>query len=84
MRISATEASRDFSRILSRAAAGESIEVNRHGQVVAVVVPPRPATVSGEALLALLERLPSPDDRFADDVKGLAKVTVTSADPWQS
>ena len=84
MRIKATDASRGFSDLLSRVAAGETVEVDRHGQVVAVLSPVRPTFLSGTALLTLLERLPRPDERFADDVKGLAEVTVRPSDPWLS
>jgi prevent-host-death family protein len=84
MRISATEASREFSKLLSRVAAGETIEVDRHGEVVAMVVPPRSALVSGATIRALLERLPRPDDRFAADVKELSAVVTPPGDPWRT
>jgi prevent-host-death family protein len=84
MRVNATDASRGFSRLLSRVAAGETIEIDRHGQVVAVVMPPRRAMLSGAALSELLERLPRPDDRFADDVRGLSAITTPASDPWAS
>ncbi len=84
MKVSATEASRRFSDLLSRVAAGETVEVDRHGQVVAVLSPPRPVAITGLALLQVLGRLPMPDDRFADDVRALAALTVPSRDPWRS
>jgi antitoxin (DNA-binding transcriptional repressor) of toxin-antitoxin stability system len=67
---------------LTRVAAGETVEVDRHGEIVAVVVPPRRTLVSGAALRSLLERLPRPDDRFADDVRELAAVVTPPGDPW--
>jgi antitoxin (DNA-binding transcriptional repressor) of toxin-antitoxin stability system len=36
-----TEVRRCFSRLLSRAAAGEVIEIERHGEVVALLTPAR-------------------------------------------
>src|SRR5919197_752529 len=76
MRMSATEASRGFSRLLNRVAAGESIEVDRHGEVVGGVVPPARRMVSGAALLDLIDRLPRPDEAFADHARGLAVVSA--------
>jgi len=84
MRISATEASRGFSELLSRVAAGESIEIDRHGQVVALVIPVRPRFVSGAALLDRYAGLPAADPGFADDVERLAEVLTQFSDPWQS
>jgi prevent-host-death family protein len=84
MRISATEASREFSKLLTRVAAGETIDIYRHGEVVAMVVPPRLALVSGAKLRSLLERLPRPDDRFAKDVKELSAVVTSPGDPWRT
>lgn len=84
MRLSATEASREFSDLLSRVAAGESVEVERHGHVVAVVVPPSRGYLSGSSVLELLDRLPLPDSDFGRDVAGLAEVLKTSTSPWPS
>jgi prevent-host-death family protein len=84
MRVTATEASRGFSELLSRVAAGETVEIDRHGQVVAVVTPVRPRFVSGAALLDRLAGLPTPDPDFADDVAGLGDVLTPFADPWRS
>ena len=82
MRVSATEASRGFSALLNRVAAGETIEVDRHGEIVAVVAPRRATTVSGSALIEVLRRLPHVDTGFADDVRGLSRITRTPEDPW--
>jgi prevent-host-death family protein len=84
MRVTATEASRGFSALLNRVGAGETIEIDRHGEIVAVVVPRRQVSMSGAALTELLERLPHVDAGFADDVRGLAGVTRAPADPWAS
>ncbi|HUY60241.1 MAG TPA: type II toxin-antitoxin system prevent-host-death family antitoxin [Candidatus Dormibacteraeota bacterium] len=84
MRVTATEASRRFSGLLSRVAAGETVEVDRHGEVVAVLSPPRRGWVSGDELVALLTNLPRPDSRFGTDVRDLARLTMGPRDPWQS
>jgi prevent-host-death family protein len=84
MRMTATDASRDFSALLSRVASGETVEIERHSQLVAVVTPPRRRALSGAAFIDLVSRLPHPDDRFADDVRGLAAVTSHPGDPWAS
>ncbi len=84
MRIKATEASRGFSSLLSRVAAGETIEVDRHGEVVAVVTPPGRRMISGAALRELVERLPRPDAGFRKDVRGLREVTARPSEPWRS
>ncbi|MFN2581758.1 MAG: type II toxin-antitoxin system Phd/YefM family antitoxin [Candidatus Dormibacteria bacterium] len=84
MRIKATEASRGFSELLSRAAAGESVEIYRHGQVVAIVSPPRRGFVQGDLLLETLRRVPRPDDGFSADVRRLAAIAGQPAEPWPS
>ncbi len=84
MRLSATAASKGFSDLLSRVAAGESVEIERHGHTVAVVVPPQRGYLSGRGLLELLDRLPVPDPNFGSDVAGLGAVLREPADPWQS
>jgi len=84
VRITATEASRGFSELLSRVAAGESVEIDRHGQVVALVTPVRPRFVSGATLLDRLAGLPSPDPDFAGDIAALSEVLTPFTDPWQS
>jgi antitoxin (DNA-binding transcriptional repressor) of toxin-antitoxin stability system len=84
MGVKATEASRGFSALLTRVAGGETVEVERHGEVVAILSPPPKSMMSGAALLELIERPPRPDDRFADDVRSLAEVTTSSTEPWPS
>jgi prevent-host-death family protein len=84
MRITATEASRGFSELLSRVAAGEIVEIDRHGQVVAVLTPPRPRSVSAAAFLDLLDNLPPVDPDFAHDVERLDEVLEPFEDPWPS
>jgi prevent-host-death family protein len=84
VRVSATEASRGFSALLNRVAAGETVEIERHGDVVAVVSPRRSTSMRGAELVELFERLPRVDDDFADDVRSLAAITRAPVDPWTS
>lgn len=84
MRVSATEASRGFSGLLSRVCAGETVEIDRHGEVVAVFSPPRRSTLPGPEFLSLLHGLPRADDQFQNDVAELGKVILHPKDPWQS
>ncbi|NKY56660.1 type II toxin-antitoxin system Phd/YefM family antitoxin [Nocardia flavorosea] len=81
--MSAAEASRNFSAVLSRAEHGETIRIVRHGRTVATVTPP--ATSTGRSLrLALEESDIAPfDDDFASDIAaGLAMVSDEMEDPW--
>ncbi len=66
-RISATEASRNFSDILNRAQyRGESFEVMRAGEIVAHIEPPRlPKMTLGE----ILDRIDSGPGLDAEDAK---------------
>lgn len=82
--MSATEASRSFSAILSRVAAGETVEIDRHGEVIARLVPARRTLLPGDALLELLGRLPAPDPGFARDVASLGAALAPATDPWRS
>ncbi len=67
-----------------RVAAGEFVEIERHGHTVAVVVPPQRGYLSGRSLLELLDRLPAPGPDFGSDVAGLGRFLNEPADPWQS
>ena len=84
MRVTATAASRGFSELLSRVSSGETVEVERHGAIVAVLRPPRRDDISADMLRHLLRRLPRPDPGFAADVAALAAVTRAPADAWPS
>lgn len=84
MRMSSTEAARSFSDVLSRVASGETIEIDRHGNVVAVMVPPRKRSIDAGELIDLVRSAPSPGQGFADDVEGLSSVLGQARDPWES
>ncbi len=77
-------ASKEFSDVLSRVAAGEVIEIERHGHTVAVIVPPERGLLAGHDLLALIERLPVSDEKFGSDVVGLGELLRSPGEPWPS
>lgn len=84
MKLTATVASKEFSDVLSRVAAGEVIEIERHGHTVAVIVPPQRGLLAGRDLLALIEQLPVSDEEFGRDVVGLGEVLRPPGEPWPS
>ena len=83
--MTATEASRSFSDVLNRVAAGEEIEIQRNGAPVAVLAPPRRARlVSAERFRELMASLPRVDADFARDVMD-ARESVGPPEPrWPS
>jgi prevent-host-death family protein len=89
-RMTATEASRNFSDVLTRAQQGEQIEIVRNGAPVAVVGPPkRTRGITAAELQALVDELEPFDDDFAKDVAeakrrgGLAGFFPSREDPWE-
>lgn len=84
MKLTATAASKEFSDMLSRVAAGETIEIERHGHTVAVIVPPHRGFLAGDDLRTLIDRLPVPDEDFGGDVARLRDVIRPPAEPWAS
>ncbi|MGH9379292.1 MAG: type II toxin-antitoxin system Phd/YefM family antitoxin [Thermoanaerobaculia bacterium] len=83
-RMSATEASRNFSAVLNRVSAGERIEITRSGSPVAVIEPPAVRLVSSAHLRELLATAPRPDEAFADDVRALRSTIGPPREPWPS
>jgi prevent-host-death family protein len=56
--ITATEANRDFSKLLERVMAGEEISVTKHGDIVATIIPAKNKNKQREAQkLKFVERL---------------------------
>ena len=72
-KMTATEASRNFSALLNRVAAGERIEITRADAVVAVVSSGRPSTVSAARLKEILAAGPPLDDAFAGELREIRK-----------
>ncbi|MDR0593753.1 MAG: type II toxin-antitoxin system prevent-host-death family antitoxin [Bifidobacteriaceae bacterium] len=79
--LSATAASRNFSRLLDAVEAGESVTVTRGNRPVAELRPARRAT--GRELRAALAAIPPPDRRFCDQIaQAVGGLSQQNADPW--
>ncbi len=83
-RISATEASRSFSRVLDQAEhGGESFIIERNGRAVAELRPAAKRSTVAD-LIEFLRDVPLPDPAFRDDM--LAVIDASSrdvgTDPW--
>ncbi len=83
-RMTATEASRNFSELLNRVATGEEVEVVRSGARVAVIAPPREHLMSASRFRELIATAPSPDDDFAEDVRTARAAVGPPEDAWPS
>jgi prevent-host-death family protein len=83
-RMTATEAARAFSEVLNRVAAGEEVEVTRSGAPVAVIGPRKTRLLSAERFRALVATAPSPDEKFADDVRAARESVGPPGEPWPS
>ena len=70
MRLTVSEATRHFSAVLGRVAAGEEIEVVRDGAPVAVIAPPR-HSASGGPRGDLFGSAPTGAGSFAEDLRTL-------------
>jgi prevent-host-death family protein len=82
--MTATEAARSFSEVLSRVADGEEVEVTRSGADVAVIGPPRTKLLSAERFRELISTAPPADRDFADEVRA-ARASVGPPDgAWAS
>jgi prevent-host-death family protein len=83
-RITATEASRSFSRVLDEAEhGGESFIIERNGRPVAELRPaPKSSTVAD--LVAFLRDTTLPDPDFRDDMLGIIDQSAhdVGRDPW--
>ena len=82
--MTATEAARNFSELLSRVAAGEELEVTRSGAPVAVVRPVEARLLSAERFRVLMASAPHLDEDFAEDVRRLRRAIGPPEDPWAS
>lgn len=82
--MTATQAARNFSEVLSRVAAGEEIRVTRGGAPVAVIAPPKLRMASADHFRELLASAPRPDDDFARDLRELRESAGPPGEPWAS
>ena len=86
-RVSATQASRSFSRLLDEVEAGRRFVVHRHGREVCEMVPRRAEGRRASEVLAMLRARPPVllDDRFSEDLLAVvAGETVEERPPWGS
>jgi len=85
-RLTATDASRTFSDVLNRVAAGEEIEITRNGAAVAVIGPPsrRQRRLPPDAFRELMESLPRVDEDFVRDLDEIRGSVGPPRDPWTS
>jgi antitoxin (DNA-binding transcriptional repressor) of toxin-antitoxin stability system len=82
--MTATEAARTFSDVLTRVAAGDEVEVTRSGAPVAIIGPPTARLVSAERFRELVMTAPRPDDEFASDVRAARESVGPPEVPWPS
>jgi len=82
--MSATEAARNFSKLLNRVAAGEEVEVIRSGAPVAIIGPPKAQLISAERFRELIAVAPPPDEEFAEDLRRLRAGVGAPDEPWRS
>ncbi len=85
--LSATEASRSFSRILSLVETGRRFVVHRHGREVCVIAPPPVRGRRASECLAILRGRPPVllDGRFGEDlVRIIADEPGEGRTPWGS
>jgi antitoxin (DNA-binding transcriptional repressor) of toxin-antitoxin stability system len=78
-RITATEASRDFSRLLDEVEQGASFLITRAGQVIARIE--RAPAPNGRAVRELLQRY-GPDPEFADAIEEACRFMIDQEPRW--
>jgi len=83
-RITATDAARSFSEVLTRVAGGEVVEVTRSGAPVAVIGPPRVRALSARRFRELIANAPEPDADFAADLRTIREGVGSPREPWRS
>jgi prevent-host-death family protein len=83
-RMSATDAARGFSDVLTRVSGGEEIEVIRAGAPVAVIVPPRARALGRERFRELMASAPSIDEGLLADVRAGRRELEPPEGAWPS
>jgi antitoxin (DNA-binding transcriptional repressor) of toxin-antitoxin stability system len=83
--VSATEAARRFSDLINRACfQEETFVIERGGRPICQLGPLQGRSCSGAALLALLTRLPRPDEDFLAAVESVQRAqAVVEGSPWE-
>ncbi len=86
-RVSATRASRAFSKLLDEVEAGKCFLIERRGRDVCAMAPPVTTGRRASECLALLRdrAAMAPDDRFGDDLLAIVATEVNEGRPtWDS
>jgi prevent-host-death family protein len=85
-KLTATEAARSFSEVLTRVSQGEEIEVTRNGATVAVIKsPPRKTrSITADRLRELVASLPPVDEDFVRDLEAIRRESGFPESPWRS
>jgi len=83
--VSATEAARRFSDLASRACyQGETFVIERAGRAICQIGPVDARRCTGADLLALVSRLPRPDEEFLAVVEAASRTqTPVRRSPWE-
>ncbi len=83
MRLTATQAARDFSRLLDRVENGAEAIIERHSRPVAVIRPPDvvPRRISECMAIKLTRPSVAPDPDFAKDLKEIIEGHRTEEPP---
>jgi prevent-host-death family protein len=84
MRMTATQAAREFSDVLNRVAAGEVIEITRNDAPIAVLTPVRSRLLSAARFRALMAAAPPVDDSFAADLREIRASAGLPEPSWPS
>ena len=84
VRLTATEAARNFSDLLNRVAAGEEIEIVRNGATVALLGPPRRRLLPAEAFRELMASAPPVDSQFVTDLRRIRAEAGAPESHWPS
>jgi antitoxin (DNA-binding transcriptional repressor) of toxin-antitoxin stability system len=85
--LSATEASRSFSKVLDQVEAGRRFLVRRHGRDICVMAPPQAQGRSASECLAILRTRPQVllDGRFGEDLlRIIAEEPAEERSSWGS
>ena len=82
--MTATEASRNFSDLLGRVSAGESIEIVRNGAPVANVVPATRRLLTPSAFRDLMTAAPAVDEDFAAELDAARRSVGPPDASWPS
>ena len=84
-RLTATEFSREFSKVVSRVGAGEEVEVVRNGVPIVHMRPARgPQAVSAARWRELMDSAPTVDEDFQRDVESGREAIGPPSTVWPS